>query len=610
VDESDKGRQRLVCYVLADRAVVDKEILREYAGISLPSYMIPATFIILDHLPHTTTGKVNRKALPKPTFAADHAHYTPPSTDTETDLCHIWQTILGVAQVGIHDNFFELGGDSILTIRVVTKAREANLHLQTSDLLKYQTIAELAQVATRKQTTTIPQGIVAETAPLTPIQRWFFAQDFVKPNHWNMGVLLDLAKPLQKSLLRQTLDLLVAHHDGLRTRFTWDGVAWQQTIPATHDHDPLRWAQTSEQRFKVDNFLADQHASLNYETGDVFRACYFDGGDQPHQLAILVHHLVIDAVSWRILLEDLARVYGDLEAGMPAFLPPKTTPFTQWATQLHRQPPPDPTRWQMPAQTLPTDHPQQPNRMSNNQVLSFNLTPAETATLRTTAHTAYNTTISDLLLTALTCTTHEWTGDRCLLVALEGHGRDNPLAESVDITRTVGWFTTLYPVFLEMPASPTLSEIIIAIKEQLRQIQPHGHEYGLGHYMAGWQQPEIHPPVSLNYLGQFQGDTGNTLFKQGNLKTGSAFAPENQRIHQLEISAGIYGDSFRFQIQYSQAQYHTQTIQTLGDNFGKHLQKILAHCIQKQTQTYTPSDFSQVSLKQNELDDLLKQLSK
>ena len=610
VDEGEQGQRRLVCYVLADKNLVEIGSLREYAANNLPSYMIPATFVILDHLPHTNTGKVNRKALPKSAFSTSQNQYTPPTTDLEKQLCRIWQTILGCEKVGIHDNFFELGGDSILTIRIITQARDANIHFTTNDLLKHQTVAELGQIAKNKQISHIPQDTVSETAGLTPIQTWFFDQQFTNPHHWNMGVVLDSTTPLSEELLVKAFDAILVHHDVLRSKFTTSKKGWQQTILPQYKHAYFHCFKASVN--EITAILSAQQGLLNFEEGDIVKVCYFDCGEQSHKLAILVHHLVVDGVSWRILLEDLDRVCRQLMAGMPVTFPQKTVPFTQWSTQLRQQAQKDMltvSQWQLPDQTLPVDFPNQPNLVADNALFSNTLSLAETATLRTNAHTPYNTTILDLILTALASSVACWTGEEGMLVHLEGHGRNIPLAQQYDITRTVGWFTILYPVWIEMQANSTLSEKIISTKEHLRRVEPHAYAYGVGQYLARQSFSTVQPQISLNYLGQFQTDFGGGLFRRTQIKNGSVSAKNNHRLYLLEVSAGIFDGTFRYQIQYSRQQYNPATIQELGETIGDQLRQILHHCTTQQRQTYTPSDFSKVLLNQTELDDLLKQIN-
>src|SRR6185503_8580761 len=230
--EDEPGHKRLVAYIVEERrASLSIKELHAHLEQKLPGHMIPAAFVMLEQVPLTLNGKIDRKALPSPEQARSESSesYVAAGTDAQRILAAIWQEVLGIDRVGIHDNFFQLGGDSILSIQIVAKARPAGLHLTPKHLFQYQTIAELALVATTAMAPQVEQGLVTGAVPLTPIQHWFFHQKLDNPNHFNQALLLRVQPDIDARLLRQAVMHLIEHHDALRLRFTHTEQRWQQS---------------------------------------------------------------------------------------------------------------------------------------------------------------------------------------------------------------------------------------------------------------------------------------------------------------------------------------------------------------------------------------------
>jgi amino acid adenylation domain-containing protein/non-ribosomal peptide synthase protein (TIGR01720 family) len=620
VHEED-GHKRLLAYTVMADSQVTGEQLRAYLQTQLPAYMVPTAFAPIDAIPLTPNGKIDRDALPIPAdLPALHEAYTAPETAVEQTLADIWQTVLGLNRVGVHDNFFELGGDSILSIRIVTKARDAGLSLTVRHLFQHQTIAELAAVVgAGEETAVTPIEIITDQpAPLTPIQHWFFEQNLAQPNQWNMALLLEMKRPLQQAALDQAVTALVTQHDGLRLQFEPADNGWQQRRAAQPNGSWLRWFTGVTDTVEL---IAQQQASLSISNGPLFRAAYFDRGRQPHQLLLVVHHLVMDGISWRILLEDLQTAYEQLERGTAVTLPAQTTGFQTWAQNLtqyvqSKQFAPNLDYWldNTPApDNIPLDNPNGGNTMAVEAIMSYTLTPEETEALLHQVPTAYNTRIDEVLLTAVAQAHQTWTGSPSLLINLEGHGREDILPNS-DITRTIGWFTTIFPINLQLSASGQPGDDLKAIKEQMRQIPNRGMEYGLLRY--------LHPDrdlreklveretavLSFNYLGQFNEQTKAGLFRIVAGANASSFAPENQRPHILDVNSSIHNQQLHLDLHYSRELHHQQTIAQFGDELMRRLRDLIKHCQSPQAQGYTPSDFDKISLDQGELDDLIAEL--
>ncbi|HZN06889.1 MAG TPA: amino acid adenylation domain-containing protein, partial [Pyrinomonadaceae bacterium] len=505
VAREDGGERRLCAYVVADEKAASE--LRSLLADRLPRYMIPASFTVLDELPRLPNGKIDRRALPPPATDVSAESYVSPDTEAERVLCDVWAEVLKVERVGIHDNFFELGGDSILSIQVSARARLAGLQISPGQVFQFPTPAELAAVAAITHAINRVDETIAGDIPLTPIQRWFFEQDFAFPDHWNMAVMLEAREPLDADLLDQAFIHLVKHHDALGLRFVKEPGGWRQFIA---DEQPIRVLDLSS-------------SAVDLANGVLLRACLIE----PRRLSIVIHHLVVDGVSWRILLEDLDRVYQQLQRGEAVSFPPRTTSFARWANLLTEYARSEQTRseldyWtKLPAEAavpLPIDFSDRRNLEGETRTVTVALSVAETRALLRDVAQVYGTQINDVLLTALLDAVTHWTGGDAVLIELEGHGRED-LFDDVDLSRTVGWFTSAFPVVLEAKAGLSPAAMLQSVRQQLREIPRQGVGYGLLRYVHD-DDSVAHeicrlpvPEISFNYLGQLdQVLDGSALF--------------------------------------------------------------------------------------------------
>ncbi|WP_414526545.1 amino acid adenylation domain-containing protein [Nodularia chucula] len=630
---------RLVAYVVAKPDLQTAE-LRQFLAEKLPAYMLPTAFVILETLPLTANGKIDRQALPIPDVSPVNTTATAPRTPIEQQLVNIWSQVLGIASISIHDNFFSLGGDSILAIQVVAKANQQNLALRPRQMFQYQTVAELAAIVDTKIILPSDQAPVTGEIPLTPIQHWFFEQNLVDAHHWNQAILLEVHQSLNPDYLRQALDQLLAHHDSLRSHFTKTPDGWRQfaaTNPVPllacgeglgvgfHHIDLSDLAILTPEKVSetITNIANDLQASFDLETPPLLRIAYFNlGKNQNNRLLLIFHHLIIDGISWRIFLEDLQLAYQQLSQKQQIKLPPKTTSYQQWAVKLQDytwtgdlQPAfnywTSPLWQQIPP--LPVDYAPGANTMADVETYSTFLTVPDTQALLQEVPNAYHTQINDILLTALALAFQDWTGENRLLVELEGHGRED-LFPNINLSRTMGWFTNLFPVLLNITPSSDLGVYLKTIKEQLRQIPDRGISYGLLRYLAS---PTIQatlksiplPQIRFNYLGQSdQIFSDNSLFTPARELIGHSRSPKGNRNTLIEINSIITGGKLRCDWTYSQKIHQTQTITTLADNYQQILLSLIQHCVTPNISGFTPSDFPQMDFTQDELDNLLGKL--
>ncbi|HEY2464990.1 MAG TPA: condensation domain-containing protein, partial [Steroidobacteraceae bacterium] len=472
--------------------------LRSALQLRLPEFMVPSAFVFLDALPLTPNGKLDRQALPAPEGRPNVADFVAARTPTEKILAAIWCDILKVDRVGVDDNFFALGGDSILSIQMVARANQAGLRLTARQIFEQQTIAGLTRIAGTAPAVEAEQGIVSGEVPLTPIQRWFFEQDLADPHHFNQALMLECRERLAAEPLREALCHLVRHHDALRLRFVREETGWRQ-FEGEYDSDVSFETINLSKLDPVgqDTALAQAteclQASLDLQAGPLLRAALFEFGPaRSQQLLLIIHHLAVDAVSWQVLLEDLDRGYDQLRRGAPVRLPAKTTSFKRWAERLcdfaqsaamanetaywGDQP------WTN-ARRFPVDHLGGRNDVASAATVTASLSVAETQALLDEVPRAYHTQIQEVLLTALLQAFAGWTGRSALLIALEGHGREE-LFDQADLSRTVGWFTSLFPVLLDLGTSTDCGNALKTVKEQLRAVPRRGIGYGVLRYLT------------------------------------------------------------------------------------------------------------------------------
>ncbi|BAY99590.1 amino acid adenylation domain protein [Tolypothrix tenuis PCC 7101] len=614
--------ERLVAYVVSLHTTTND--LRQFMQERLPEYMVPTAFVILNAIPLTANGKVDYQALPAPELAAElEKTYIAPRTPQEELLAKIWAEILGLKQVGIDDNFFALGGDSILSIQVISKANQAGLQLTPKQLFEHQTIAELAAVAETTQPIKTESGLVTGEVALTPIQHWFFAQNLPNPHHWNQSVLLEVRQNLDFQILEQVIKQLLQHHDALRSHFQLTENGWLQITAAPDEIVPVSrfdLADKLDAEQAITSIATELQASLNLSTGPLIRVAYFDlGQDKPPRLLIIIHHLVVDGVSWRILLEDLQTAYQQLSQGQKIQLPAKTTSFQQWAEKLNEyaqalELESELPYWQNQIQqsviNLPTDD-QAANTVTSVGTVSVSLSNPETQALLQEVPKAYQTQVNDVLLTALVQACAQWTGDNSLFLTLEAHGREE-IFPDVNLSRTAGWFTAQFPVLLNLGDAFSPGDALKTIKEQLRNIPHNGINYGVLKYLSqnSSLQATPQPQLKFNYLGQFDQVLPDTsIFQLAAQTTGPNRSLQGSRSHLLEIDGMVTHGQLQLNCTYSQNIHHPNTIERLATHFIEALRGLISHCQSQDAGGYTPSDFPEAELSQTELDKLLAKIS-
>ncbi|MBE9004885.1 amino acid adenylation domain-containing protein [Fortiea sp. LEGE XX443] len=627
-DEHDK--KRIVGYLVTREQVAAPSTseLRRFLSQKLPEYMIPSVFVQIAALPLTPNGKVDRKALPVPDDVRTELdkQFMAPRTFVESKLAQIWAEVLRVEQVGIYDNFFDLGGDSILTIQIIAKANQSGLQLTPKQLFQYQNIAELAGVCITNEATLPEQRLITGNVPLTPVQQWFFEQNLINPHHDNQAVLLEVQQELDPQLLNQALQQLVIHHDALRLRFEQKESGWQQFHAPVDDTVSFSLIDLSEipqneQKSALEAAANELQSSLNLFQGSLVKAALFNLGDKQHsRILVAIHHLVVDGVSWRILLEDLETAYTQLSRGETIKLPAKTTSFKKWSEKLREYANSTVAKKELDywlekatkqVSSVPIDFSGGANTVASTGVVSVKLNVEETKLLLKEVPSAYRIQINDVLLTALVQAFAQWTGDKSLLIHLEGRNRED-IFDDVDLSRTVGWVTSLFPVLLDIRETSSVGEALKVVKEQLRAIPNRGIGYGTLRYTCenttiakSLRIPQSE--VVFNYLGDFdQTLAESSLFKFATESCGSTRSVQNNRNELLEINGFVVDGQLQVNWSYSEELHRRSTIAALSESFVDALRSLITHCTSPAVGGYTPSDFPLVTINQQQLDDLLQ----
>ncbi|WP_410668109.1 non-ribosomal peptide synthase/polyketide synthase [Amycolatopsis sp. cmx-4-68] len=565
------GRKRLVAYVVpVSGSTVDIDGLRRALGRTLPDYLVPSAIVALDALPLSANGKVDRRALPEPRFDAG-SESVAPRTEREAVLAGIWADVLGVERVGVEDNFFALGGDSILSIQVSARARRAGLAVTTADLFRHQTIAALAPAVAEAGAAPV-RGPVSGDVVLTPIQRWFFETSRT-PERFDQAISVVLAEDAGEIALTTAMAALAEHHDALRMRFSRDGDGWRQhNAPVGEGPSRLRWSLSGPAGRRV--------------------------------LHLSAHHLVVDGVSWRVLLDDLDRAYRQVVRGEPVDLGPRTTAFRDWADRLVTHAgaggfDDELAHWRATpaAAPIPVDG-SGPNTVGQARAVTVRLSAGETRALLRQVPDVYRTQVNDVLLTALGRVLRDWTG-QVPVVDLEGHGREE-LFEDVDLSRTVGWFTSMFPIALDVPDD--WGTALKSVKEQLRAVPRKGVGYGALRYLTG-TAPAIDPQVSFNYLGQF--DLPGELYAGLDGELTLDADPADARPHLLEVVGRVDGDELEFAWHYAEGVHDEATVAALAAGMLDALRGIVRHCAEPAAGGRTPSDFPLADLDQATVDRLV-----
>ena len=627
--------KRLAAYIVPNpQARFHVSKVREFLAARLPEYMVPATFVLIDRMPLSANGKVNRQALPEPNRARPDLteSYVAPRSPTEQTLAGIWEQVIGLDNIGINDNFLELGGDSILSIQITSRANQAGLNLTPNQILQYQTIATLAAAAEKNLSNYAEQGVITGSVPLTPIQKRFLEQDILESSVENQTLFLKLRQTLDPFLLEEALRQLLIQHDMLRVRITRDGSTWHQNITApemtvSFFHEKYSGLTVEEQETTLNAVAATLQARLDLSRVPVLTTALIDfGPDESGCLILIIPRIAVDLVSWGILLEDLERLYHQLSQGQPLRLLSKTTSYKSWAQQLaaavqskefHEELPFWIANTDIESAHLPAEpfagagHPIEPLI----DIVSVGLNSEDTAAFLTEVPKAYRMISLDVLLSALVDAFSSWTGRTSLQIDLEDEARES-IFDQVDISRTVGCFSAIYPVLLDLDGLTNPHDKLMAVKELLRSIPHAGIGYGMLRYMSAEEEtiqklqglPQAE--VSFHYMGSLDDILSpDSIFQLAEDFFQPNWNPKKKPAYRMQIKTYVLQGRLRVAWAYRRNEYQQATIERLASSFLEAVKNLIDHCKSPAAGRYTPSDFPEADLSQQDLDDLLNEIN-
>jgi non-ribosomal peptide synthase protein (TIGR01720 family) len=601
--------------------------------------MVPTHFVQLAELPLTNNGKVDRRALPAPPTAVKITENVQPRETKERILLGIWQQILGSQEIGIYDNFFDLGGDSISGMQIVSLAHQKGLHLTPAQLFQHQTIADQAAVAKEQKPVRITAVPAVGEVPLSPIQWDFFQQDLPNLEHYNQAVMLTAKAGINLSFLQSALESLVQHHDGLRLRFDRTANGWRQTYAAPETVlVPFEQIDlTADDAPTLDGTITQLQTSLNLSQGPLFRGALLTlaPGESGQRLLLIAHHLLVDGVSWRILLADLLTAYRQAQSAQALSLPEKTTAFGEWTAHLQAQGfRKEYAYWAetcRPTLALPVDEPLGRNTVADSRELVVVLEAAQTAALQ-----ALNVPVNVVLLTALAQTLRQWSQNDTITLDMEGHGR-RVWNEDLDLSRTVGWFTVRYPLKLSLPSGLALNEQLNQVKGQLAQVPNEGVGYGTlraqigqGHlfnadsgtdsgtdFGADWGENTLKgvtnalispAEISFNYLGQLNLDASSIIAGLAPEPVVAVKSEEGDRLYRLEVVAFIEQQQLQIRWCYSQQQYQQRTLEQLSQQLLSNLKSLITYCNRPRADSVNLANVSAARVNTDQLSQLMGKL--
>ncbi|API91262.1 MULTISPECIES: non-ribosomal peptide synthetase [unclassified Virgibacillus] len=593
-DETDK---RIVAYIkLKDDSAMTEKDLKNILLQKLPTYMVPSKIMIVEEFKLNNNGKIDRNLLPKPDYS--EKNYIKPTNNIEQKMAEIWRKSLKLRDVGLEDNFFELGGDSILAIQIVNTAKREGITLTVDQIFEFETIKEILNNCsnTNKNQIFLPEEYKNEHQLLTPIQKLFFEKELFNPSFYNMSLPLVILKPLNLNLLKKTLNLLLDKHEVLKSNFIQIKNKWEHRYNKNLKEIPFYIHDRSKAlkhtlKDEIQNIIQNEQSNLDLAEDSLIKAIYIKLPDgNKDKLVLILHHLIVDGLSWRILAEDIEEIYTNLQ-NKEIFNMKPTTSYRLWSEEINDIIETDSdsfkkdkifwSNFTLPSTNILVDNYDGKNLMKNEMMFLDSLSKEETDRLLRSVPKAFGCHINDILLTALLISFNEWSGRNYLCLDLEGHGRES-IGTNIDVSETIGWFTSIFPVLLQTRKKrEDISETINNVHNTLRKIPHRGLSYGMFRYQEKDTKlklnllnlPKRH--VKFNYLGQFDQIFNNSLFKLEKFLINKEIGDNEKRSHLIDITALVTNDRFNIQWKFSSDIHSCETIKKVLQKYNDTLKEII-----------------------------------
>ncbi len=606
LEKSDSSK--LCAYYEAD-VEVENGALRDFMQKQLPYYMIPSLLQRVDRIPLTSNGKVDRNALLSLDVLENLNKFRNAENELQGLLVDVFQNVLGVSNIGIDDKFFELGGDSIKAVQITSRLYDKGYSLNVKDILTHQTISQIS-ILVEKSEKDYEQGLVSGEMVLTPIEHWFFGQKFEHPHYYNQSVLLEFKNRINKEAIELAFSYIIRHHDGLRLNYDplkkcmfYENAyierpfAIEEYVVAENE-DLLRFCEEIKSGFNIGNTLLIKCGILR------------EKGENDY-LLITAHHLIIDGLSWRILLDDLITIITALNNNRPIDLPKKTASLIDWENTLAEYSNSDTLLkqheyWKEFEIDIPPIFPktqQKDNSKQNFGIAHIILDQNQTDYLIKDANKSYNTDIQILLVTALARTLKEWTNKGSLAIELESHGRN---LDKADVSRTIGWFTSIYPIMIDVK-DDNFENLIKSIKERIRKVPDSGIGYGIYKFMQNKKLDiKCCSDVRFNYLGHFGKELSNDFFSYCNRSTGLEMSQSNTINVNLEVNSMIILNELDVMLYYNKNVFNDLEIEKFKNIYLNNIENLISHLQYDNDIHFTPSDFDSLEISEEDLSLLFK----
>ena len=626
IDRKDKNGEKYLCAYFTSENQIELLEIKEFLLENLPAYMAPSYFIRLDQLPLNPSGKIDRKILPEPEIDNEKGAGLPLNRMEEV-LCTVWSEVIGIEKVRTNQNFFEIGGDSIKAIQIAARLQKYDLKLTIADLFKYQNISALSKFVKYSKHKAF-QGEVTGEISLNPIQSWYFDKNFTDPHHFNHSVMLFKEQGFDIPVLEKVLQKLVCHHDALRIIFKEiEGTIIQENQSIKRKKiniNVFNLEGIKDVESAIEEKATELHKSIILKE-DLIKVALFKTNNGTHMLWV-IHHLIIDGVSWRILLEDFTTAYKQSLQGDKIQLPSKTDSFKYWIEKQNEYSQnkkflKEIQYWKLfeskKLDIIPKDNEVPAEEKIGRNLISCPVTLNKELTneLLKKSNRAYNTEINDLLLSALCMALYEWRGLKNIMINLEGHGRED-IYSDIDISRTVGWFTSQFPVYFNIGKNLEISGFIKQVKEVLRRLPNKGIGYGMLKYMAREKNTDglvfnQRPEISFNYLGEFTNDfVKNEVFTISDMPQGKAISENRETLYSLDINGMVSDGELKLDFAFNKFEHESESIQDLCLLYKKNLVEIIEHCISIKKPVRTPSDFGVNNLSLAGFDRIISHIKK
>ncbi|MBU3090545.1 amino acid adenylation domain-containing protein [Clostridium sp. CF011] len=593
------GTNNLIAYYVSEKSL-DIEKLRGFLSTFLPQYMIPAYIIKIEKVPITSSGKTDIKALPNSDSQVSTNEYVAPKNECQEKIANVWSQVLGLDKIGINDNYFVSGGDSIKAIQIYSRLNALGIQFEIKDLFKYPTIEKISE-RVKFNIETYSQDEVYGNVKLTAIQKWLLETDGAEIYNYNQAVMFFNAKGFDVNALKETIREIVSYHDSLRIRFERcnDGIVQTyQTIEDIQDICEINYIDlTSEKDLeaKILQYANEAQKDITLFSKKLYNVTLFKTNKGDH-LLFVIHHMIIDGVSWRILSEDLVQVYKSIRNGKKVELLDKTLSFKEWSEGINRYAQSkngkSKLKYWSEVQTINnSEFIEEKHRFGTYEqtnTVKAEIEEENTKKLLTVANIPYNTKVEEILLTALIEAFHHTMNIKTIGIDIEGHGREK-LFEHSDVSRTLGWFTSIYPVVLNM--EETIEKSICTIKESMRKIPNKGIDYSILKYLNPYEeQLNKVSQISFNYLGQIEKLKGEEI-TLSDMAIGEAVNGKIARKYALDISCKIENSVFKIAFDYSAHLFNDEVINKLSENYVQALERLINHCASVKEIKKTPSDY-------------------